>query len=244
MNNRYIIMDTCDVTWERLSDGKIVMTNVSQMSSLEQTVSEEKIYGGIGSGTVALVSAQKEQELTVRDSTWTLDYMEMSQGVKIADGTATIKRKASLVVTDNLGTLEVTLPVGVTVTEAIFVDKDGSQDAVTVTANKIEVPELSVAIAGDTVDVFYDEVVTGEGIVFDSKKFSEVFKCTYKTIAYDPETMEIAKEVIIQFDRVKPSGNFSLNFEMGTPQTPEMNFTVLTNLNNNEFGRILLVDPA
>lgn len=244
MNNRYVIADTCDVTWERIRDGKVVMTTESQLASISQAVSEERIYGGIGGGTVALISSQKEIDLSVRDALWMLDYLEMTQGVEVDPaGTATIiTKKLEGKVEDNGGTLEVKID-DTAVTGAIIVDKDGSHEPATFTTGVATLPLPATAADGDTVTVYVKEDVTGETVTFNADKFSELYRCTYKTIAFDPSTMEHKKDVIIQFDSVKPSGSFDMSFEMNSPIAPEMNFTVLTPQNTKEMGRILVTDP-
>ncbi|MEK4025515.1 hypothetical protein [Sporosarcina sp. FSL W7-1283] len=243
MNNRYVIADTCDVTWERIRDGKIVMTTESQLASISQAVSEERIYGGIGGGTVALISSQKEIDLSVRDALWMLDYLEMTQGVEInSAGTATITKKLEGKVADNAGTLEVTID-NTTVTEGVIVDKDGSQNVATFTTGVADLPLPAEAKDGDTVVVYIKEEVTGDMVTFSADKFSELYKCTYRTIAFDPSTMEHKKDIVIQFDSVKPSGSFDMSFEMNSPIAPEMNFTVLTPMGKKEMGRILVTDP-
>lgn len=244
MDNRYVIADTCDVTWQRVRDGKVVMTTESQLASISQAVSEERIYGGIGGGTVALISSQKEIDLSVRDALWTLDYLEMSQGVEIdSAGTATILKKLEGTVTDNSGTLEVTIS-NTTATEGIVVDNDGSQETVTF-ASGVAILALPTTLTdGDKVVVYIKEDVTGDTVTFRSDKFSETYSCTYRTIAYNPSTMEHVKDVIIQFDSVKPSGAFDLSFELNTPIAPELNFTVLTPQGSKEMGRIVVTDPT
>lgn len=243
MNNRYVIADTCDVTWERIRDGKVIMTTESQLASISQAVSEERIYGGIGGGTVALISSQKEIDLSVRDALWMLDYLEMTQGVEVNPaGEATILKETSGLVSDNGGTLEVTIS-NTTATEGILIDKDGSQNPITLTSGVADLPLPAVAIEGESVKVLYKETVTGDMVTFNSDKFSELYSCTYRTIAFDPSTMEHKKDIIIQFDSVKPSGSFDMSFEMNSPIAPEMNFTVLTPLGKKEMGRILVTDP-
>lgn len=244
MSNRYVIADTCDVTWERISDGKIVMTTESQLASISQAVSEERIYGGIGGGTVALVSSQKEIDLAVRDALWMLDYLEMTQGVSVDPaGTASIFKATEGTVADNAGTLEVTIS-NTTATEGVLFENDGSQTPITLATGVAIVPVGSNVVDGDTVRVLYKDEVTGEMVTFNSDKFSEKFRVTYRTIAFEPKTMAHAKDIIIQFDEVKPSGNFDMSFEVNTAIAPEMNFTVLTPIGKKEMGRILVTDPT
>lgn len=240
MSKRYVIADTCDVTWTRLRDKKIVMTTESQLASISQAVSEERIYGGIGGGTVALISSQKEIDLAVRDALWTLDYLEMSQGVEIdPTGEISITRMTEGAVTSDG---EVTIS-NTTVTEGIIVDKDGSQDPVTFATGVAILPTPTTFVEGEAVTVFYKENVTGEMVTFDSNKFSEKYAVTYRTIAFDPTTMEHKKDIFIQFDEVKPSGAFDMSFEINSAITPELNFTVMKPQGKTALGRILVADP-
>lgn len=238
-----VIMDTVNVFLKRKSDGHIVAKTRTQMGSISQTVSSEKLYGAIGSQTVAILETQKEVSLTYRNSLWDLEYLSMTQGVAVKDNeTVTIKKTENLVVVDNAGTLEVTVtgnPVGNT---AVLFDTDGSQQEVAVTTKKITVPVGYEAGANDTVQVVYEESKTGSVVTFDSAKFSELFEIEMSTIAYNPETMQVVKDVYIQFDLVKPSSAFEMSFENGTALTPEITLDALTPAGSTEMGRIFTVD--
>ena len=97
---------------------------------------------------------------------------------------------------------------------------------------------------GEEVYLFGRKKVEGFGIQVRADKFPKKFKLTYRTIAYDPTTMEHVKDIIIQFAEVKPSANFDLSFEMSTPIAPEFTLTVLKPQGCNVLGRIVTVDPT
>lgn len=243
MKNKVVVNDTADVIWKRKSDGHVVFTTEAQLASISQAVDEEKLYGGIGNQTVALLRSNKEIDLAVRNALWDLEYLSMTQGVAIQeDGQAVVKGKEIVAVEgDEIGGLTITLTETPVDDTATIFDLDGSQQEVAVATGSIEIPEGFEAKAGDEVTVIYDKDVTGETVVFDAKKFSEKYSVEYQTLAYNPETMQPAYDIYIQFDEVVPSGAFEMSLENGTPYTPELNFSVMTPTGKSEMGRIIRV---
>lgn len=243
MSKELVVMDTVDVKMKRKSDGYIIAKTKTQMGSISQTVSSEKLYGAIGNQTVAILETQKEVSLSYRNALWDLEYLSMTQGVAIdEDAKVKIKKTEQVKVADNAGDLEVTVtgaPIGNTAT---LFDKDGSQQTVAVATKTIEVPVGFTAVAGDTVTVIYDEEVTADVVSFDSKKFSEYYEIEMSTICYDPETMKVVKDLYIQFDQVKPSGAFDMSFENGSALTPELTLEAMSPNGTSEMGRIFTVD--
>ena len=240
-----VIMDTVNVFLKRKSDNHIVAKTRTQMGSISQTVSSEKLYGAIGNQTVAILETQKEVSLSYRNALWDLEYLSMTQGVAVKENEAvTIKKTEKLPVVDNSGTLQVTV-TGTPVDNAVVVfDLDGSQQEVAATSKVAVIPTGFDAGEGDTVQVVYDVAATGDVVTFDSAKFSELYEIEMATIAYDPATMQVVKDVYIQFDQVKPSGEFEMSFENGTALTPEITLEAMTPDGTTEMGRIFTVDRA
>lgn len=238
-----VVMDTVDVKLKRKSDGYIVAKTKTQMGSISQSVSSEKLYGAIGNQTIAILETQKEISLSYRNALWDLDYLAMTQGVAIDEGAnATIKKVENLKVVDNAGTLEITVtgtPKGNT---AVLFDLDGSQQSVAVATKVITVPTGYAALENDILQVVYEEEVVGDVVSFKADKFSEYYEIEMSTICYDPETMKVVKDLYIQFDQVKPSGSFDMSFENGTALTPELTLEAMSPKGTSEMGRIFTVD--
>ncbi len=243
MNQELVVMDTVNVFMKRKSDGHVIAKTKTQMGSISQTVTSEKLYGAIGNKTVAILETQKEITLSYRNALWDLEYLSMTQGVKVEKKTAKVKKTETLKVTENEGILNITLsstPVDNTV---VVFGKDGEQKQVESESGSVEIP-ADFGVAGDDIVVVYDEEVTGEGVSFNSDKFSELYEIEMATIAYDPKTMKVVKDLYIQFDNVKPSGEFDMTFENGQALTPEISLEVIGGDNTSELGRIFTVDRA
>lgn len=237
-----VVMDTVNVLLKRKSDGHLVAKTRTQMGSISQTVTSDRLYGAIGNQTIAILESQKEITLSFRNALFDLDYLSMTQGVAIEGKTVTIRKTEELTVVDNAGALEVTItgtPVG---TSVVVFDEDGTQQEVAHTTKKVVVPEGYAAVAGDIITVSYEETATAEVVTLDSAKFSELYEIQMSTICYDPDTMKVVKDLYIQFDQVKPAGEFDLSFENGTAITPELSLTALTPKGTTEMGRIFTVD--
>lgn len=241
--NELVVFDTVNVLLKRKSDGYVVAKTKTQMGSISQTVSSEKLYGAIGNQTVAILETQKEVTLSYRNALWDLEYLSMTQGVNIdKNAKVKIKKTEQVKVTGTTGSLKATLtgtPVG---DKAVVFDVDGAQKEVTVATKSITLPADYKVKTGETVTVVYDEEATGDVVTFDSKKFSEYYEIEMSTICYDPETMKVIKDLYIQFDQVKPSGAFDMSFENGSPLTPELTLEALSPNGTSEMGRIFTVD--
>lgn len=228
------VIDVADVTFKRKSDGHIVFTSEAQMSSLSQTVDEETIQGGIGSRTLYTVKSNKQMELSVRNATFNLEWLAMTQGVKVEDsGVATIMKDHVVVVED--GTVTVAELNG----EVTIINEDKVSKKVTATAGSITVP-ADFAKDGEEIVVVSEEEVTGKTVEIRSDKFAEKYEVQYKTIVYDNATDEHVHDLYIYFNEVSPSSAFDLSLENGTAFTPELTFTAMAN-KNNEIGKMIQV---
>lgn len=240
---RYIIHDTCDVIFEEIGSGKVIATTEAQLASISQTVDEQEVRGGIGGAQVAEITSQKTIEASFRDALFSMDYLEMTQGEELQEDME-VTYLVNIGATFEDGKL-VLGSDDAEVEEAVFTDTTGAQYKIAfANGESVELPESLKAEEGDRVLLLGRKTRTGVGITIRSDRFPKKFKLTYRTIAYDPTTMEHAKDIIIQFDEVKPSANFDLAFEMSTPIAPEFTLTVLKPVGCNVLGRIVTVDPT
>lgn len=236
-----LINDTCEVIFKRKSDGKLVFTAESQLASISQQITEEKLKGSIGNKVISLIRSDKEISLKVKNALFDLDFLAMTQGVSVqSNGTATVYTKEENLSVTGSGSLTATIigtPVGTSVT---VINAKGDSQTTTVATKVVSIPN-GFAVAGDKVTVVYPQSVTGNVLSLDSKKFSEQYSCEYHTIEYNPSDNTVIADLYIQFDSVLPSGQFDLSFENGNALTPELDFTVLTPVTSSEMGRIIEV---
>lgn len=239
---RTLINDTANVVFKRKSDGHVIFTAEAQLASISQSISEEKLKGGIGNRQLGLIRSDKEVTLQVRNALFDFEWLSVSQGVAVQEnGAATVwKREDSLLVADNGGTLEVTIkgtPVGNTVR---VINAAGETEESTETTKKVAIP-VGVAVEGDRVSVAYQEEVTGNVLTMDAQKFSEAYEVEYSTIEYDPESSQVVADLYIQFDHVIPSGSFEMSLENGSALSPELSFEAMTTGSSTEIGRFIEV---
>jgi len=241
---KLLISDTADATITRKSDGQVFATAETQLSALSTTLGiNEKIYGSIGQKTLGMIRGQKEISTNFRNAFYDANFIAMTQGVSItADGTANVyKREEGLTVTDNAGVLEVTIIGSPIETTVHVVNEYGEVESAAVATNTVTVP-TGHALEGNLVAVTYQEAVTGDIVTLDSTKFSEAYQIEYRTIAYNPVSNVVAKDIYIQLDHVIPSGDFELSFENGSAIAPEITFDAMNSPNSDEMGRIIEVD--
>lgn len=237
-----LINDTADVVFTRKSDGKKIFTAEAQLASISQAITEEKLKGGIGNKTVALLRSDKEITLQVRNALFDLAWLSMTQGVAVDEsGQAKVNfKEEDLTVADNAGTLEVTLTGTPSDTTAQIINSKGEVAEATITGSTVIVP-VGHALAGEKVVVSYLKDVTGNLVSFDSKRFSENYAVEYHTIEYNPENNQIVADLYIQFDNTVPSGSFDLSFENGSAISPELSFEALASATGSEIGRMIEV---
>lgn len=183
---------------------------------------------------------QKEITSQIRNAFYDANMLAMTQGVEVDPaGIATVyKREDGLKVTDNLGTLEVTIKATPSPDKVILRNSDGDVAEVDVTTGKATVPAL-FAKEGDILSGTYQEEVTGGIITLDSDKFAKAFEMQMTTIAYDPSDNSVHSYIHIQLDHVVPKGQFELSLENGSAVAPQFDFDVLVAPNTTEFGRII-----
>jgi len=243
---KLLISDTCDAVIKRKSDGHVVATAETTTSAISQSLGvNERIWAGISSKPVGIIRGQKEVTTNFTNAMWNLDFLAMTQGVAVQeDGSIEVEhREDGLTVTDNAGTLEVTItgtPVGSTV---YVVNEEGETESASVATQTVTVP-TGHAEAGDVVSVIYTKSATGDIVSLETDKFSEAHEIHFNTIGYNPDTNEVVADIYIQLDHVLPSGDFEFSFENGSAISPEMNFDALTPPNSKEIGRIAQVARA
>jgi hypothetical protein len=241
---KLLVMDTADVVMKRKSDGHVFITGEAQLASLSGSLGiNEKIFGGIGSKPLAIMKGQKEVTSTLRNAFYDQEFLSLTQGVAIEeDGSATVhKTEKGLVVTDNAGTLEVTI-TGTPVGNTVYVrNARGEVEEATVATNKVAVPD-GHAVANEIVSVTYPSTITANIVELDTEKFAEAFTLEYHTIAYNPDTNQVVKDIYIQLDHVVPQDEFELSFENGSAIAPEVNFECLNAPNTTSIGRIIEED--
>lgn len=240
---KLLISDSADVTMKRKSDNHVFIIAEAQLASISQTLGiNEKIYGGIGNKPLAVMKGQKEVTASVRNAFYDSEFLAMTQGVAVEEDTVIInKTEKTLKVTDNLGTLEVAI-TGTPNGETVYVrNTKGVTKPSTFAAGKVAIP-VGHAVEGDLVSVTYPTEVIGEVVQLDGEKFAEAFTVEYHTIAYDPDTNAVVKDIYIQLDHVIPQDEFELSLENGSAIAPEVSFECLAAPNSTQIGRIIEVE--
>lgn len=235
-----IINDTCDVVMTRISDNKVVFTGEAQLASIAQTVQEDKVQGGIGNRVIAILRSQKNVDLTVRNAVFDSDYIEvMSGGSFTSKAGVVFKKEENLTMATKAVTISGTPKTGGIIK---VIAPDGKQYAGTFATDKITTTD---GVDGPGYTAIYQADITGANTLsIDATKFSERYKVEYHTIEYNVVTNAIVNDLYFQFDSVLPSGNFTLSFENGNAQTPEMNLMALCPIGSNEIGRVIEVTRA
>ena len=241
--SKLLIIDTADAVMKRKSDGHVFVTSEAQLASISQSLGiDDKIYGGIGNKPLAIMKGQKNVTSTLRSAFYDTEYLSMTQGVAIEEGTATVyKTESGLKVVDNSGTLSVTITGTPKDNTVLVTNKHGKTLEATVSSKNVTVP-IDHAEPGELVSVRYKQDVTGEIVSLESDKFAEAYELEYHTIGYDPETNKVIKDIYIQLDHVVPGGDFELSFENGNAIAPEITFEALNAPNSTAIGRVIEVD--
>ncbi|MGM7720492.1 hypothetical protein [Metabacillus sp. Hm71] len=240
---KLLVIDTADVVMKRKRDGHIFITAEAQLSSISGTLGiNEKIYGGIGNKALAVMKGQKEVTSTLRNAFYDTEFLALTQGVAVEeDGSATVyKTEKGLTVADNAGALEITIS-DTSVTTVHVRNAKGAVESATAASGKVTVP-TGHAVAGELVSATYQKSVTGDIVELDSEKFAEAYTLEFHTLAYDPDTNAVIKDIYIQLDHVVPMDEFELSLENGTAVAPEVNFECLAAPNSTQIGRIIEVD--
>lgn len=232
------IMDVADVTFKRKSDGHIVFTSEAQTSTLSQSVDEETIMGGIGSRSIYTIKSNKQLELTVRNATFDLEWLAMTQGVAVKDADTLVVQKKYETTVGKGGSVTVEgLPTG---TAFILNDARESQEVEVAEGGTITVP-TNFAAADEDIKVIAEQEVTGKSVQMRADRFAEKYEVQYQTVVYDTKTEEIVADLYIKFNEVSPSSAVEMSLENGTAYTPELSFRATSNT-KGDIGTWMLVD--
>lgn len=245
-----VIQDVADVIIRDKETGMVVATTEAQMSSIEQTISEEDLRGGIGNGRVFLIRSDKTINLTMRSATFDPLYMAITQGVEAKSKTVAVTRaKTGEVDADGKIKLPYKPISDATVTARSL--KTGKQivlEASAINDKEVTIPtadadsDTALALeAGDKVTIVYKITVQGDSITFDSSKFSKKYEVEYRTIAYDQDTGRPDTELYFIFPEVIPSGAFTMSLENGSVYTPEFTLSVNAPVGSTEMGEFISV---
>lgn len=228
------IADTADVSFKHKQTGKVVFTAEAQLAGLAGSEESEVVRGGIGNKSLYTVRHSKDVTLTVRNATFNLEYLAMTQGQVIEDDKSFVTEVERLTVDGDKVEIAGT-PIG----DVQVLKPGGDFELVTPAGDEVDV---SVADDGELVEVSYLTEITGRTVKIDATKFSENYEVVYKTIEYDTETNEVVRDIYFIFHNASPSGEYELNLENGTPYTPELTFSAMADPGSNEIGRIVEVD--
>lgn len=228
-------MDVADVTFTRKSDNHVIFTSEAQTSTLSQTVDEETIKGGIGSRSIYTIKSNKELELSVRNATFDLEWLAMTQGVAVKDEDTLVVQKKS-VATVKSGAIKVD---GVTSGSVYLLhDARESVEAEVGEEGSITVAE-DFASNDEEIQVIVEEEVIGKTVKMRSDRFAEKYKVQYQTIVYDAKTEAVVADLYIVFNEVSPSSAFDMSLENGAAYTPELTFRATAN-ESGEIGTWML----
>lgn len=239
--SRYIA-DTADITMRKKSGGHLVFTAEAQIAGINASEESDIIRGGIGNKGLYTIKGAKSVNLEVTNATFSTDYLAMSQGAEITESSAIVSQsEKGLRVTDNEGSLEVSIK-GTPVDDRIsIINKDGESADVTVSGSTIEIPS-NFAKDGETVSAVYKEEVTGKVLTIDGEKFSDNYEVSYKTIEYDTETNQVTRDIYLNFPNCSPSGEFEMSFQNGEALTPSLTFEALADAGTGKIGQVVEVD--
>lgn len=239
---KLLVMDVGNVTIRDIATGKITATATASATSIATTVNEDVLRAGWGGGVVATISSEKNVELTFSDVFFSMDYLSMTEGSDIeetATGSVLVTFDAE-VKTGLTVDIPVTTPV---ISEVIYINKAGVQSTLTVATNKVTLPTGGTSHAvGDTVTLHYRKTITGQKVSIDSQKFPKYVEVLFHTRAFNPETNAVVKDIYIQFDKVKPSGNSNFDLAVSTPVATEITMTAMNkSASSTEMGRYFTV---
>ena len=232
-----VINDTADVILKRKRDGHLVATAEAQIAGFSQAVTQDKLKGGIGNRTIAILRSDKEITLNLKNALFDLEWLAMSQGVEIEKGTFNVYKTDYDLIVSDIGEVDVTRePIGLVTLQ----DTKGNSITLEAKDKTVTVPE-EFAKSGDELLAIYKEEVKGRSMEIASDKFSEKYEIEYRTIEYDPDTNQVINYLYFQFDNVTPSGEFDMSLENGTALTPELKFEATAKRGSGKMGRVLQI---
>jgi len=233
--NNIIVQDACETYAKSLgTDGKVYFLGLTSATDIDQTIKQTELKGGIGNGTIAMIQSDKAIKFKVTTAVHSDSFYEMQSGTVAANGTYTVQKTDTDVLTG--GSLTITgTPVGTT---AIVIDAHGKQFAGTIAVKEVT---ITGGVEGAKYTILYGESVTGDVLDLRTDKFPNNYYTELHTIAYDADSNAVVADIYWVFDKALPDGALSAKLAAGTNATDEINFTAQLPANTKSYGKYIVV---
>jgi hypothetical protein len=227
-----IIKDVCEVFLE--ADTEAHFLGLTASNEITQTVDTSEIRGGIGNGIINQLTSNKALQFTVTTAIHSDSVYEIQSGTTFEDGSATVQKTESCVLTSGKLTVEGT-PTGAT---AIVFDKHGKKFDGSIVSKDVT---ITGGTEGDTYTVVYPCQVTGSILDLRVDTFPKNYKTQLHSIAYDADSNEVVADVYWVFDKAQPDGGLKASFQAGQNVQDEMTFKVQKPGTANSYGKYIVV---
>lgn len=200
-----------------------------------------------GGGLIAVLHGQRSIEISLTDPKWRFENLALHMGADIVTGAGVAyAMPVWKTVEDNAGTLSITLDnAPKTGTLKVYMDDGTELSGFTISGNKVT---FSAGVAkDDKVEVRtyqYDTAASTETINIDINKFPADCKLVLETLEISESEVPLNK-LQYQFDRAKPSANFSINTTTSREASnTETTFRILKPEDSTQMGRLLRIPLA
>lgn len=226
------------------NNGKTIASSTLTDASIEVAMTTNDIIAG-NNELIAILHSGRDINIPMTDVEWKYDYlaMQLGQDIKTAAGIAYSMPKFYTAI-DETGVISITLDEIPSDANSIKIYKLDETEITGFTSVGEKVTFSTGIEAGDTVEVRtykYTTAATTQTIEIDNDIFPADYIVVLETIEIDHDEQPTHK-LQYQFDRVKPTGNITLNTTSDKNATSQqINFRVLKPKTSTVVGRALRI---
>lgn len=200
-------------------EGKIAMVQENlTSSSISSTATENLIKNGIGNGTWASISSDKELNVELQTNVIDFNQIALACGTAIVKGAKTVHSDAKVykIGASNKVTLDKE-PLVTKEVQIVDVAKDEivASEGYQISGSEVTFTTLTEGMEVKVLPYTYTSVAGTEEIVISAEKFAQAGKLVLKTIAID-NNQKPTDEVEIVIEQCKPSSDFTISTSSDT----------------------------
>lgn len=233
-----MVKDTLEALMKDPVTGKYYFFGITTNAALSQSISEEKLRGGIGNKIQALMLSDKEISFTIQNLFNSDNFIAFQSGAAFESKSYTVPETETLKAVDNAGDIQITL-VGSPDGTVTVLDRNNNTLTATLSG---QVVTITAGEKDKYYTAVYTETSTVEVLDLNAEKFPSNMHVTLHGIAYDKDTQ--AKVADFYWDFPEAAADGALDNAYSNANTNQSIKFTATAQENGSYGSYVIKSVA